>query len=57
MQMFLRYSQNMRRKETKMKKYRNIILAMKNEKIGGKTIKEYDNELTHFNHKKLQIDK
>ena len=32
-----RYSQNMCRKETKMKKYRNIILAMENEKIGGKT--------------------
>ena len=28
-----RYSQNQRRKETKMKKYNNIILAMKTNKI------------------------
>jgi hypothetical protein len=30
-----RYSQNQRRKETKMKKYNNIILAMKTNKIQG----------------------
>ena len=52
-----RYSQNQRRKETKMKKYNNIILAMKTNKIDGKTIIEYETELSHFNRKSLQITK
>ena len=52
-----RYSQHQRRKETKMKKYNNIILAMKTNKIEGKTIIEYETELSHFNRKSLQITK
>ena len=52
-----RYSQNQRRKETKIKKYNNIILAMKTNKIEGKTIIEYETELSHFNRKSLQITK
>ena len=52
-----RYSQDQRRKETKMKKYNNIILAMKTNKIEGKTIIEYETELSHFNRKSLQISK
>ena len=52
-----RYSQNQRRKETKMKKYNNIILGMKTNKIEGKTIIEYETELSHFNRKSLQITK
>ena len=52
-----RYSQNQRRKETKMKKYNNIILGMKTNKIGDKTIIEYETELSHFNRKSLQITK
>lgn len=52
-----RYSQNQRRKETKMKKYNNIILAMKTNKIEGKSITEYETELSHFNRKSLQISK
>jgi hypothetical protein len=52
-----RYSQNQRRKETKMKKYNNIILAMKTNKIEDKTIIEYETELSHFNRKSLQITK
>lgn len=52
-----RYSQNQRRKETKMKKYNNIILAMKTNKIEGKTIIEYETELSHYNRKSLQITK
>ena len=52
-----RYSQNQRRKETKMKKYNNIILGMKNNKIEGKTIIEYETELSRFNRKSLQIIK
>ena len=52
-----RYSQDKRRKETKMKKYNNIILGMKTNKIEGKTIIEYETELSHFNRKSLQITK
>jgi hypothetical protein len=52
-----RYSQDQRRKETKSKKYRNIILGMKQNKINGKTIIEYETELSHYNRKTLQIDK
>ena len=32
-----------------MKKYNNIILGMKTNKIEGKTIIEYETELSHFN--------
>jgi len=52
-----RYSQNQRRKETKMKKYNNIILAMKSNKIQGKTIIEYETELSSYNRKTLNIVK
>jgi hypothetical protein len=52
-----RYSQNQRRKETKMKKYNNIILAMKSNKIKGKTIIEYETELSNYNRKTLNIVK
>ena len=52
-----RYSQNQRRKETKMKKYKNIILAMKSNKIQEKTIIEYETELSSYNRKTLNIVK
>jgi hypothetical protein len=52
-----RYSQDQRRKETKMKKYNNIILGMKTNKIEGKTIIEYETELSHYNRKSLNITK
>jgi len=52
-----RYSQDQRRKETKMKKYNNIILAMKTNKIQGRTIIEYETELSHFNKKTLDIER
>jgi hypothetical protein len=52
-----RYSQDQRRKETKMKKYNNIILAMKTNKINNKSIIEYETELSHFNKKSLVIAK
>ena len=52
-----RYSQNQRRKEIKMKKYNNIILAMKTNKIQGKSVIEYETELSNYNRKTLQIDK
>ena len=52
-----RYSQNQRRKETKMKKYNNIILGMKINKIQGKSVIEYETELSLYNRKTLCMDK
>lgn len=52
---FFRYTQNQIRKETKQKKYRNIILKEKNEKIEGKTITEWETELSKYNRKSLSI--
>ena len=52
-----RYSQNQRRKETKMKKYNNIVLAMKTHKIQGKSVIEYETELSKFNRKTLDVTK
>ena len=56
-----RYSQDQRRKETKTKKYNNIILAMKTNKINhqgtSKSIIEYETELSHYNKKTLDITK
>jgi hypothetical protein len=55
-----RYSQDQRRKETKMNKYNNIIIAMKTNKIQyngtNRTIIEYETELSHFNKKTLDIN-
>ena len=50
-----RSSQNQRRKETKMKKYNNIILAMKTNTIQGRTIIEYETDLSNFNRKTLDV--
>jgi hypothetical protein len=56
-----RYSQDQRRKETKTKKYNNIILAMKTNKINdqgtSKSIIDYETELSHYNKKTLDITK
>lgn len=52
-----RYSQNQRRKETKMKKYNNIILGMKTNKIQGKSVIEYETDLSLYNRKTLYMDK
>ena len=52
-----RYSQDQRRKETKTKKYNNIILAMKTNKINDKNIIEYETELSQYNRKTLDIEK
>jgi hypothetical protein len=52
---FFRYTQNQRRKETKHKKYRDIILKKKYEKIDGKTIIEWETELSKYNRKSLTI--
>jgi hypothetical protein len=52
-----RYSQDQRRKETKKKKYSKIQLELKQEIINGKTIIEWETELSKFNRKSLDIDK
>jgi len=52
-----RYSQDQRRKETKKKKYSKIQLELKKEKINGKTIIEWETELSKLNRKSLKIQK
>jgi len=51
-----RHTKNQRRKETKSKKYAQIILCKKNELINGKTVTELETELSVFNRKTLVID-
>jgi transposase len=50
-----RYTQDSRRKECKIKKYAKIILEFKKEKIDGKTVIEYETELSKLNRKTLLI--
>ena len=50
-----RYTQDSRRKECKIKKYAKIILEFKKEKIDGKTVIEYETELSKLNKKTLII--
>ena len=52
-----RYSQDQRRKETKKKKYSKIQLELKKEKTNGKTIIEWETELSKLNRKSLNITK
>jgi transposase len=52
-----RYSQDQRRKETKKKKFSKIQLELKEEKINGKTIIEWETEISKFNRKSLNIQK
>jgi uncharacterized UPF0146 family protein len=52
-----RYSQDQRRKETKKKKYSKIHLELKKEKNNGKTIIEWETELSKLNRKSLDIQK
>jgi transposase len=53
---FYRYTQNQRRKETKSKKYEKIILGYKKEKIEGKSVIEWETEISLFNRKSLDIN-
>ena len=50
-----RYTQDSRRKECKIKKYGKIILKFKKEKIDGKSIINYETELSKLNRKTLII--
>jgi len=52
----LRYTQNSRRKECKIKKYKKIQLKFKQEKIEGKTVIEWETELSKFNKKTLNVE-
>ena len=52
-----RYSQDQRRKETKKKKFSKIHLELKQEKINGRTIIEWETELSKLNRKSLNITK
>jgi hypothetical protein len=53
---FYRYTQNQRKKETKQKKYSKIILDYKKEKIEGKSIIEWETDLSLFSRKSLKIE-
>ena len=50
-----KFTQDSRRKECKIKKYNKIILEFKKEKIDGKTVIEYETELSKLNRKTLII--
>ena len=53
-----RYTQDQRRKETKAKKYRDIHEELKKTtKVEGKTIKEWETELSAFNSKTVSFTK
>ena len=53
-----RYSQNQRRKESKWKKFAKIRLTLKKEEIiEGKTVIEWETELSTFNRKTLNVAK
>ena len=52
-----RYTQDSRRKECKIKKYNKLILEFKNEKIDGKSITDYETDLSQYNKKSLDINK
>ena len=51
-----RYTQDQRRKETKLKKYQHIQQLYKQELIDGKSVIEWETELSLFNRKTLQLN-
>ena len=50
-----RYTQDTRRKETKSKKYRDILQEKKKTQLQGKSISEWEAELSNFNRKTLDF--
>jgi hypothetical protein len=52
-----RYTQDQRRKETKQKKYRDIIQDKKKDVIAGKTVVEWETELSFHNSRTLDFVK
>ena len=55
-QTIFRYTQDTRRKETKVKKYRNLLQAKKERIIDGKTVVKCEAELSEYNKKTLNFD-
>ena len=51
-----RYSQNMRRKETKFKKYHNLRQDMKKKVIDGKSVVEWETAMSAYNKKTLNFE-
>jgi hypothetical protein len=51
-----RYTQNQRRKEPKKKKYRNYLEERKNQLVNGKSVREWEAELSLFNKKSLNFE-
>lgn len=51
-----RYSQDMRRKETKFKKYRDLLQAQKNELIDGRRVVDWETDMSAYNKKTLNFD-
>jgi predicted metal-dependent hydrolase len=52
-----RYTQDQRRKETKVKKYRDLLLENKKKVVEGKSIIEWETELSHYNSKTLNFER
>ena len=52
-----RYTADQRRKETKTKKYRDLILQRKQDKLDGKTVIEWETELSDYNSRTLDLEK
>ena len=52
-----RYTQDQRRKETKQKKYRNIVQGLKKKKIDTKTVVDLETEISKYNKRTLDFKK
>ena len=51
-----RYSQDMRRKETKLKKYRNLLQTKKQELVDGKKVVDWETDMSAYNKKTLNFE-
>jgi len=51
-----RYSQDMRRKETKSKKYRNILQIKKQELVDGRKVVDWETDMSAYNKKTLDFE-
>jgi transposase len=56
-QVKFRYTQDTRRKETKSKKYRNYLQERKQELIDGKSVVEWETELSAYNRKTTDFER
>ena len=51
-----RYSQDMRRKETKFKKYRNLLQTQKQEVVDGRKVVDWETDMSAYNKKTLNFE-